>query len=204
MVPVNVCFISPGNMSREAGGLCDPMPQQGMVLWMLYERKLYLIFVMNPYSSWWWRGIFPCFWFPRNIFWSDEPTFIHGGLFDVHNSHHYKQDTPHSAASSSFQHQENMNVGWGVVDQHLITTCILPSHLNAKLFRQLLKTWVLPWASPTNTSSIWFQMVAHHGTMGYRWRHGWIQTSHIVGLGAVDQFEPLVDLYFLCKSELSF
>ncbi|GFU13547.1 transposase-like protein [Trichonephila clavipes] len=146
---------------------CDFAPRQAFSQWYLQER------IANPF-------------FAASVLFTDETSFSRQGIFNTHNSHSWAAANPHVTRTRAAQDHFLLNVGAGILGDHLIGPYILPDRLTGPRYLISLKQ-VLPelldsaHVTAATRTSMWFQQdgapahfsisVRNHlnATCGERW-----------------------------------
>lgn len=77
--------------------------------------------------------------FGNNILFTDEATFVRGGLFNQHNSHVYAYENPHAIRETHFQQRFQVNVWAGVIGNKLIGPHVFEENLNGNVYHNFLR-----------------------------------------------------------------
>jgi hypothetical protein len=81
--------------------------------------------------------------FLHNILWRDEACFTREGVFNVHNSHLWVRDNPHTIRERGYQVRFSVCVWAGISWDIVMSPHLLPDRLTAQRYRDFLET-VLP------------------------------------------------------------
>ncbi|GFW60327.1 DUF4817 domain-containing protein [Trichonephila clavipes] len=85
---------------------CDFAPRQAFPQWYLQQR------IANPF-------------FAASVLFTDETSFSRQGIFNTHNSHSWAAANPHVTRTRAAQDRFPVNVGAGILGDHLIGPYIL-------------------------------------------------------------------------------
>ncbi|GFW67609.1 uncharacterized protein TNCV_3392801 [Trichonephila clavipes] len=146
---------------------CDFAPRQAFSQCYLQQR------IANPF-------------FAASVLFTDETSFSREGIFNTHNSHSWAAANPHVTRTRAAQDRFLVNVGAGILGDHLIGPYILPDRLIGPRYLISLEQ-VLPelldsaHVTAATRTSMWFQQdgapahfsisVRNHldATFGERW-----------------------------------
>lgn len=92
----------------------------------------------------------------RTIF-SDEAQFTRDGVFNIHNSHIWAENNPHSIRLRNSQHKFSVNVWCAVINKHLIGPHFFDGRLTSAIYLDFLQNILPGMLQGINIRGIYFQ-----------------------------------------------
>lgn len=77
--------------------------------------------------------------FVRNILFTDEASFGHDGLINLHNEHFWSDENPHLSIERGYQNKFSVNVWAGIIGDYLIGPHFFPQRLNGEVYLDFLR-----------------------------------------------------------------